>query len=202
MDGIATTSLVTWLASINPQVQGAAISAIATIVGVVSTASVGFAGFKHARRVAETTLDGQRQRSVDERRFLVYEDAVKYLLRLNQLRPASYYMWSEMSDRPPEPEVPAEEQAEIEARIVAWASDAIRRLWEEMTAVEHGVEVGRQHLGFMQGKTELVPANPVSSEEIERIGNLINDSTNDAYRRRQAAIEAIRKELVGPKPSV
>src|ERR1700716_865346 len=100
MNGIVTTSLVTWLSSINPQVQGASISAVAAVVGILGTTAVGLAGFRHARWVAATTLEGQRQRSVDERRFAVYEDVVKYLLRLTRLRPANYNFWPEMSGLP------------------------------------------------------------------------------------------------------
>ncbi|WP_329054950.1 hypothetical protein OG738_16615 [Amycolatopsis sp. NBC_01488] len=201
MNAIATASLATWLASMNPQVEAAVISASATIVGLAGTTAVGFFGFRHARWVAGATLDGQRQRDVDERRFAVYEDAVKYLLRLTRLRPQNYNFWPEISGFPAEPEVPAEEQAEVDARIVAWASDEIRTLWEEMRDGDHAVDVGRQHLAILSGKTDLVPASPPSPDYLEQTRDKINTSTHEAHRRRQATIEAIRKELIGSQPS-
>jgi hypothetical protein len=205
MDGLATTGLVTWLNSLQPQVEAAVISAVATAVGIVGTTVVGLAGFRHARRVAKAAFDGQRQMSIDERRFAVYEDAVKYLLRLTELRPEFYPFWPEMSDPPRDPKAspndrvaPAEQGADIEARIVAWASNDIRSLWQQMRDSDDQVDVGRMQLRFRSGQTDFAPADPITSpEELERVKRLINASTQAAHQLRQRVIEAIRKELVG-----
>ncbi|MFJ9787794.1 hypothetical protein ACIRSS_50045 [Amycolatopsis sp. NPDC101161] len=207
MDGLATTGLVTWLNSLQPQVEAAVISAVATAVGIIGTTVVGLAGFRHARRVANATLEGQRQTSIDERRFAVYEDAVKYLLRLTELRPEFYAFWPEINDSspdfkasPPDHGAPLGQGADIDARIVAWASNEIRSLWQQMRDADDQVDVGRMQLRFRSGQTDFVPAHPIATpEELQAVKGLINDSTQAAHHRRQGVIEAIRKDLVGTK---
>lgn len=201
MSATETINFATWLTSLNPQVQGAVVSAVATVIGLAGTTIVGLAGFRHARRATEATLDGQRQRSIDERRFAVYEETVKYLLRLSRLRPENYNFWPEISGFPSPPEITHDEQANVEAQIVAWASDEIRELWEKMLEGDHGVDVGRQHLRILSGQTPFILAKSVSADDIEKAKDEINTQTHDAHRRRQATIEAIRKELIGARPS-
>ncbi|MEW2499707.1 hypothetical protein AB0878_04380 [Amycolatopsis sp. NPDC047767] len=168
MNSTVTTSLVSWVASLNAQVQGAAVSATATLVGVWGTAFVAVAGFRQARRLSETNLIGHRQQIVSERRFVVYEDAVKYLLKLARLRPENYNFWPEMSDYPPaETEITGEEHVDMEARLVAWASPEIRALWKEMEEADHVADVARDTVHFLKGRAAYgVPRDPVSAEEI------------------------------------
>jgi hypothetical protein len=89
---------------------------------------------------------------------------------------------------------------DISARITAWASDEIRSLWEQMREVDDHVDVGRLQLQFRSGQVEYVQMEPFSPEQIQRLKSIIDDATQLAHRRRQAVIEAIRKELVGAEP--
>lgn len=195
MNGIATTGFASWFTSLNPQVQGAAIAATATVISVFLTAALGFFGFKHARSVVKDTIEGHSKKTKDERRFAVYEDAIKYLLRLTRLRPENYNFWPEVSGWPAEPEIPAAEQADIEALVAAWASDEIRGLWKKMQDDDHGTEVARDHLRFLRGETDLVAADPIPPEKIEEAANRVNACSHAAHRQRQAVIEVIRAQL-------
>ncbi|WP_328610218.1 hypothetical protein OG943_14175 [Amycolatopsis sp. NBC_00345] len=197
MSWTVTANLVTWVAALNPQVQGAAVSATATLVGIAGTAFVAVAGFRHARTLADTTLKGQRQQALSERRFAVYEDAVKYLLRLARLRPENYNFWSEKSGYAlQEPEITREEHADIEARIVAWASPSIRALWKEMEEADHTADVGRFQAQFLRGEHQIVPRDPLDPQALEQCESQVNQRTHEAGRKRTGVIEAIRSELL------
>ncbi|MFD6069118.1 hypothetical protein, partial [Amycolatopsis lurida] len=169
MSGIVTTGAVSWINSLSPQVGAALIAALAAIVGVLSTMTVGILGFRHARRVADKTLEGERQKTRDERRFGVYEDAVKFLLQLDRRRPANYNFWPEMSGAPAEPEIPAETLEDLQARLVAWASPVIRDLWEAMREADHVADVHRTQVKVMRGDLDLVPVDPPSPEALEKM---------------------------------
>jgi hypothetical protein len=136
------------------------------VVGFVGTAVVAIAGFRNAQRVATTALRGQRHHAIDERRFTVYEDTVKYLLQVTRRRPAPYGFWPEMSGQPGDAELPVADHAAIEAKIMTWASEHIRTLWLGFEAAEHATDVSRRELRFLKGQQDLVPAEPVTQETI------------------------------------
>ncbi|MEU7068443.1 hypothetical protein [Streptomyces sp. NPDC046161] len=196
MSWTVTTNLVSWVAALNPQVQGAAVSATAALLGVGGTAFVAVAGFRNTRKLAETNLEAQRLTAISERRFAVYEDAVKYLLRLARLRPENYNFWPEKSGYPPEPGITPEEHADLEARIVAWASPAIRALWQEMERADGAADVVRSTAQFLRGEREFLPRDPVDPETVEQYEWKVNESTHVAGRKRTEVIEAIRTELL------
>src|SRR4051812_33460235 len=106
-----------------------------------------------------------------------------------------------MRDRKYLPASASDEDLDIQARIVTWASHEIRLLWEQMREGDDQVEVGRQQLVLLRHRPDFASSVTEWQAEISRFESLVNDSTHVAHRRRQAVIEAIREELVGVEAS-
>lgn len=195
---IVATGLANWLSSLSPQVEAALIAASATCVGIVSTAVVGLVGFRSTRRAGERALVGQHQRDIAEREFAVYEDAIKYLLRLDRIRPANYNVWPERTGRSASARITDEEHADIQARLAAWAVGTVRDRWNEMIGADNETDVARTNYRFLTGTGPLKPAEPQPPETIEGALELVCSKANRAANLRLELIGAIREELRKP----
>ncbi|GLY42814.1 hypothetical protein Amsp01_088370 [Amycolatopsis sp. NBRC 101858] len=112
--------------------------------------------------MATTTLRVQRSHAIDERRLTVYQDTVKYLLRVTRRRPESYGFWPEMSERPGDAELPVADRGRSKPSSRPGAAEHTRTLWLAFEAAEHATDASRGLLRFLKGQKDLVPAEPVT----------------------------------------